>query len=72
VRLVIGSSRSGGHALERIDELFGDRLAPERRGELRTAIVDIERRYFGPVEASGESDLEEMVRAWVRETAPGR
>ena len=37
-------------ALKRIDERFGDRLAPERRGELRTAIADIERRYFGPTE----------------------
>ena len=59
-------------ALKRIDERFGDRLAPERRGELRIAIADLERRYFGPMKNSGESDLEELVRAWVREAAPGR
>ncbi|MDA0295423.1 MAG: hypothetical protein O3A19_05845 [Planctomycetota bacterium] len=59
-------------ALKRIDERYGDRLAPGRRGELRSTITEIERRYFGPVETSGESDLEDLVRAWVREAAPGR
>ena len=59
-------------ALKRIDERYGDRLAPGRRGELRTTIAEIERRYFGPAETSGESDLEDLVRAWVREAAPGR
>jgi hypothetical protein len=59
-------------ALKRIDDRFGDRLAPERRGELRTAIADIERRYFGPTGEADESDLERLVRAWARETSPGR
>ena len=59
-------------ALKRIDERYGDRLGPARRSELRTEIAEIERRYFGPAEASGESDLENMVRAWVREASPGR
>ena len=59
-------------ALKRIDERYGDRLAPARRIELRTEIAEIERRYFGPADASGESDLETLVRAWVREASPGR
>lgn len=71
MRLVIGSSRSGGHALERIDERFGDRHALERRGELRSTVAEIERRYFGPMKDSGESDLEDLVRGWLREAAPG-
>ena len=59
-------------ALKRIDERYGDRLAPGRRGELRTTIAEIERRYFGPAETSGESDLEDQVRAWVREAIAAR
>ncbi len=58
-------------ALKRIDERYGDRLTPSRRIELRSEIAEIERRYFGPAGA-GESDLENLVRAWVREASPGR
>jgi hypothetical protein len=59
-------------ALKRIDERYGDRLEPARRSELRSAIAEIERRYFGPAGEADESDLERLVRAWARETSPGR
>lgn len=59
-------------ALKRLDERYGARLEPGRRAELQATIVEIEQRYFGPSDAAGESDLETLVRSWVREAAPGR
>ncbi|MBQ72323.1 MAG: hypothetical protein CMJ67_05400 [Planctomycetaceae bacterium] len=58
-------------ALKRIDERYGSRLTPARRAELQAEIAEIERRYFGPSDASGESDLEKLVRSWVQEASLG-
>ena len=59
-------------ALKRIDERYGARLNPDRRKELQAEIAEIERRYFGPIDAAGDSDLEKLVRSWVQEAALAR